>query len=117
MFAAIDFRIAPPGFLHIAASLLQHIRGVEPALQVSTAKLAFLVLLVAGPLSRLLDLDLVVGKLRRSQCARGRGCGQKVHPLFERLSRGIQLRSSILLEAFCGTPDLQDKEKTGAPVA
>jgi hypothetical protein len=36
-------------------------------------------------LSRLLDLDLVLGELRRSQRARGCGCGQKVHPLFERL--------------------------------
>ena len=48
MFAAIDFRIAAPGFLHIAASLFQHIVGIEPALKMSAAELALFVLLVAG---------------------------------------------------------------------
>src|SRR5216683_7269091 len=66
MLAAVDFGILAPRFLSVATGLLDHIRSVEPALQMSAAELAFLVLLVAGTLSRLLNLDLVMRKLRRS---------------------------------------------------
>ena len=46
MFAAVDLGVADPGFLHIAAGLLLHIRGVEPALEMPTAKLALCVLFI-----------------------------------------------------------------------
>jgi hypothetical protein len=94
MFAAIDFRIAAPSLLHITANLLQGIGSVEPAFKVTAAKLAFLVLLVASPLSRLLKFDFVFGKLRRSLRARGYGCGQKVHPRSSGQRRRI-LRLSV----------------------
>ena len=66
MLAAVDFGILAPGFFRVATGLLNHIRSVEPALQMSAAELAFLIPLVAGTLSRLLNLDLVMRKLRRS---------------------------------------------------
>jgi hypothetical protein len=66
MFATVDFGVLTPGFFRVATGLLNHIRSVEPAFQMSAAELAFLVLLVAGTLSRLLNLDLVMRKLRRS---------------------------------------------------
>jgi hypothetical protein len=66
MFAAINFGIRPPGLFGVAASLLDHIFRVEPALQMSAAEFSLFVLLVAGALPRLLNLDLVMGKLRRS---------------------------------------------------
>ena len=66
MFAAIDFGIRSPGLLGIATGLLDHVRGVEPALQVSAAEFALGVFLVAGTLARLLDLHFVMRKLGRS---------------------------------------------------
>ena len=80
MFATIDFGITAPSFLHIAASLLKHVGSVEPALEVAAAEFTFLVFLVAGPLSRLLDLDLVMGELRGSLYPRGCACGQRIYP-------------------------------------
>jgi hypothetical protein len=68
------------------------------------AELAFLVLLVAGALSRLLDFHLVIGELRRSLRSRGYGCSQKVHPRSSGSCRGVQLRNFILLEAFYWMP-------------
>jgi len=70
VFAAVDFRIPSPGFFGVAAGLLDHVSPVGPALQMAAAELAFLVLLVAGALPVLFDLDLVMGKLRRSLRAR-----------------------------------------------
>jgi hypothetical protein len=104
MFAAIHFGVGPPGFLRVAAGLLEQVGGVKPALEMASAKLAFLVLLVAGALSRFLDFDFVVGKLR---CLRacGNGCGQKVHLCSSGSCRWIRLRRFILLESFCGTLD------------
>src|SRR6266853_7026929 len=63
-FAAINFGVRSPGFRHITAFLFEHVGGVEPALQMSAAELALFVFLVAGTLSRLLDLYFVVRKLR-----------------------------------------------------
>jgi hypothetical protein len=82
MFAAIDFGIASPSLLHIPASLLQHIGRIEPAFEMPAAELAFLILLVASPLSRLLDFDLVLGELRRSLCPRDydSASGQRIYP-------------------------------------
>ncbi len=60
VFAAIDFGVSSPGFFCVAASLFDHVGGVEPALQVSTAEFAFGVFLVAGALSRLLEFDFVM---------------------------------------------------------
>ena len=72
MLAAIHFGIRPPGFFCIAACLLDHVRGVEPALQVSTTELALFVFLVAGPLSNFFDLNFVMRKLCRGLHARAR---------------------------------------------
>src|ERR1700758_5458008 len=81
-FAAIDLRIATPRFFDAAALLLERIGGVKPALQMATAKLAFLVFFVAGALARLLDFDFMVRKLLQSM----RDCGftscQREVPLF-----------------------------------
>src|SRR5215467_1054375 len=63
-FAAIDFPVWAPGFLDVPALPLEHIGGVEPALQVPAAELALFVFFIAGTLARLLDLDFVVGELR-----------------------------------------------------
>jgi hypothetical protein len=103
MFTAIDFGIASPSLLHIAASLLQDISSVEPVLEMAATELAFFVLLVAGALSWLLDFDFVIGKLRGSRCARSYGCGQKVHPRSGGQCRRIP-SVRILLEAFCRVP-------------
>jgi len=110
MFAAIDFRIAAPSLLHITAGLLQDIGSVEPAFEVTAAKLAFLVLLVASPLSRLLNFDFVLGKLRRSLRARGYGCGQKVYPRSSGERRRIS-SVSILLEGFCAMPEAHEARR------
>jgi len=107
MFAAIDFGIAAPGLLHIAASLLQQIGGVEPALEMAATELAFLILLVAGALSWFLDFDFVIGELRGSRCARSYGCGQKVHPRSGGQRRRIP-SVRILLEAFCVMPETRE---------
>jgi len=111
MFAAIDFGIASPSLLHIPASLLEHIGCVEPAFEMPAAELAFLILLVASPLPRLLDFDLVLGELRRSLCPRGYACRQKVHPSSSGpCRRQIELRTShstrsLLPDArFAGSP-------------
>lgn len=109
MLAAIDFRIAAPSLLHITTGLLQDIGSVKPAFEMTAAKLAFFVLLVASPLSRLLNFDFVLGKLRRSLRARGYGCGQKVHPRSSGQRRRIS-SVSILLEAFCAMPQNTNRE-------
>src|SRR6202046_3797327 len=62
--AAVDFSIRSPGFFGVAASLLDHVLRIKPALQMSPTKLAFFVFLVTGALSRLLGLDLMMRKLR-----------------------------------------------------
>src|SRR5664279_540626 len=71
-FAAIDFGVRSPCFLHAAALLFDHVGGVEPALQMSATELALFVFFVAGTLARLLDLDFVVRKLRNRR--RDRSC-------------------------------------------
>src|SRR5579863_9920285 len=110
MFAAIDFGIASPSLLHISASLLEHIGCVKPAFEMPTAKLAFLILLVASPLSRLLDFDLVLGELRRSLCPRGYACRQKVHPSSSgSCRRQIELRTSHSTRSLL--PDARSPER------
>jgi hypothetical protein len=63
MLTAVDLGIFSPGLFGVAAGLLLHVFRVEPALEMAAAELALGVLLVTGALSRLLDLDLVPGKL------------------------------------------------------
>ena len=63
MLAAIDFGIRTPGFLHVAARLLDRVRHIKPALEMSAAELTFGVFLIARALSHFLDFDFVVGKL------------------------------------------------------
>ena len=115
MFAAIDFRIAAPSLLHITAGLLQDIGSVEPAFEVTAAKLTFLVLLVASPLSRFLDFDFVLGKLRRSLRARGYGCGQKVHPRSSGQTPQDSSTLRILLEGFCAMPEAHEARRKCNP--
>src|ERR1041384_2832342 len=61
---AIDLSIFAPSLLDVATRLLDHIRRIEPALQMAAAQLSLLVLLIAGTLQGLLQLHLVLGKLR-----------------------------------------------------
>src|ERR1700730_1304049 len=68
--ATIDFGVGSPGLFRIAASLFENVRGIEPALQMPAAEFALLIVLVAGALPRLLDFDLMVGKLRNILRAR-----------------------------------------------
>src|SRR5580704_8879992 len=100
MFTAIHLSIFAPSLLHVAASLFQHVGGVKPALEMPAAELAFLVLLVASPLPRLLDFYLVIGELRRSLRARGYGCSQKVHPRSSGTCRGISCAASFYSKRF-----------------
>lgn len=66
--AAIHFGMRSPGLLDIAALALDGVLRVRPKLQVTAAEFPFGVFLVAGALSRLLDLHFVVGKLRNVAC-------------------------------------------------
>ena len=71
MLAAVHFGVGSPSLFGVATGLLNDIGGVEPTLQMATAEFAFFVFLVAGALSGLFDLDLMMGKLRRSLRSRG----------------------------------------------
>src|ERR1700693_5960584 len=105
MFATIYFRIRPPGFFGVAARLLDHIRGVEPALQMSATELALGVFFVTGSLSRLLEFYFVMRKLRRGGCY-GFGRGQRNSPrCCGKCAAGCTV--FILLEGVsAGLPDL-----------
>src|SRR5260370_38360636 len=103
MLAPVDFGVLAPGFFRVATCLLNHIRSVEPALQMSAAELAFLVLLVAGTLSRFLNLDLVMRKLGRSSRVRSGHFArrQRTYPRSRGASAaGIGRTSAIALEHF-----------------
>lgn len=105
MFAAINLGIVAPGLLYVTTSLFQHVRSVEPALEMPAAELSLGILLVAGTLPRLLDLDLVMRKLRRSLRSGGCGCGQGIYPRRSgRMAAGFGCELFILLEAFGGMP-------------
>jgi hypothetical protein len=103
--AAIDFRIRSPGLFGITASLLEHIRGVEPALQMSAAELALGVSLVTGALPWLLDFYFVMWELRWSGCGFARG--QEKSSSLRQSAAGFT--SFILLEAV--SAGLQDSCK------
>src|SRR5579862_8568357 len=98
--AAINLGIFSPGFFRVAALLLQHIVGVEPALQMSAAELALFVLLVAGPLSALLELHFVMRQLGNSYRASGH-----VFPSLSGNAAEFGCPNFILLEGFCGMPE------------
>src|ERR1700738_457017 len=103
MLAAVDFGVFAPGFLCVATGLLNHVRSVEPTLQMSAAELAFLVLLVTGSLSRFLNLDLVMRKLRRSLRVRSDHFArrQRTYPRSRGASAaGVGPTSAIVLENF-----------------
>lgn len=74
---AINFSLFPPGFFNISTSLFDHVIGVKPPLQMSTAELSFFVLLITRTLIELLDLYFVFGKLRNLRHGAGRS-GQRV---------------------------------------
>lgn len=80
--AAIDFGPIAERLAHIPAFLLQNIRQIKPALQMTAAHLAFIARFVTSSLKRLLVLQLVMGKLRsRRQAILGHagsiaGCGE-----------------------------------------
>src|SRR5271156_4867947 len=99
MFAAIDFGVLAPGFFNVAAGLLGGVGGVEPSLQVAAAEFSFFVFFVAGALSGLLDLHLVVRKLRNILCAdSGHFAGrQETYPSFEAVENaaGFSLTRSL----------------------
>jgi len=78
--AAIDLGVFTPGFFHISASLFDNVIHIKPPLQMSAAELALFVLLVAGTLVELLDLDFVLGALRNLCYSAGRG-GQNLTSL------------------------------------
>jgi hypothetical protein len=71
MLAAVDLGIRTPRLLRVPASPLQYVNGIEPPLQVPTAELSLFIFLVARTLPRLLNLDLMMRKLRRSFSSRG----------------------------------------------
>src|SRR5208337_321980 len=68
----IDFRLVAKGLPDVAASLLQHVGQIKPALQMSATELALCVWFVAGALERFLVLHLVFWELR-GFCLRGLG--------------------------------------------
>jgi hypothetical protein len=70
MLATVDLGIRSPGLFNIPTSLLHHVSPVRPPLQVAAAEFSLFIFFVAGTLSRLLDFDFMVGKLRRSLRAR-----------------------------------------------
>src|SRR3979411_1467732 len=72
MLAAVDLGIRTPRLLRVPAGLLQYVNGIEPPLQVPAAELTLFIFLVARTLPCLLDLDLMMRKLRRSFGSRGR---------------------------------------------
>jgi hypothetical protein len=63
MLAPVHFRVAAERLLDVSAPALNHIRGVEPSLQVPTTQLPLVVLFVAGPLQRLLQLRFMILKI------------------------------------------------------
>src|SRR5258708_32121196 len=102
MLAAVDLGVRPPRFFRIAASLLDHILGIEPALQMPATEFALLVFLVTRALPGLLDLHLVMRKLRRS--LRARSCNfasrQRTYPRLRGVSAaGLPLRTSLYSKA------------------
>jgi hypothetical protein len=91
MLATIDLGVWSPSFFRVATGLFDHIRGIEPALQVSAAEFALGVVFVAGALSRLLDLHFVMGKLRRSSHGLGGSQG---------LSSSLRPRAAGFTDSF-----------------
>jgi len=106
-FAAIDFSINSPGFLHAAALLLEHVGRVEPAFQVPAAEFSLVVFLVAGALTRLLDLDLMVRELRNVGCLRG--CRFTCGHDFLRFRKLISVHSIL---PSLGRPRIVHRERT-----
>ena len=62
--ATINLSVGSPSFLGATALPLENVGGIKPAFQVAAAEFALVVCFVAGALTGLLDLDLVIGKLR-----------------------------------------------------
>jgi len=101
VFAAVDFGLGSPGFLHVSALALDCVGHVGPELQVAAAEFPFFVFLVAGALTRLLNFDLVVRELLHILSA---GSGyfagrQRTYPSFKRRNRRrIRLNAVIVTE-------------------
>jgi len=77
--AAIDLGIFPPSLLKVATSLFDDVAHVIPALEMATAELALLVLLVAGALADFLNLHSMMRELLGSLYHFG--CDQRTYPL------------------------------------
>ena len=60
MLAPIYLHIAPELLLDVSTPALDDLRGVEPTFQVPTTQLSLVVLFVARPLQRLLQLCLMI---------------------------------------------------------
>jgi hypothetical protein len=104
VFAAVDFGLGSPRFLHVAALTLDRVGHIRPELQVAAAEFSFFVFLVAGALPGLLDFNLVVRELLHIL---GAGSGyfaarQRTYPSFKRPERRrIQLNAVIVTETCC----------------
>src|ERR1700758_2351871 len=77
IFAAIYLGLRSPGFGNVAAFLLENVRHVVPALEMSAAEFSLRIFFVAGTLPRFLQFHFVIRKLRRSLWACGFGCRQR----------------------------------------
>src|SRR5215468_4060026 len=96
--APIDFHVRTPGFLDAAALLFGGVRHIKPSLQMATAELSLVVLFVAGSLTWFLNLDLVLGKLRKSAWKCGLAGRQRKHLVQAAQAAGIEPLRLILLE-------------------
>src|SRR5450432_1388976 len=99
VFAAVDFGLRSPGFLHVAALALDGVGHVGPELQMAAAEFSLFVFLVAGALPGLLDLDLVVRELLHIL---GAGNGyftgrQRTYPSFKRPERRQNFRPNAVI--------------------
>src|SRR2546429_4068661 len=108
----MHFPVPAPGFFRFATFLFYDILGVEPALQVAAAELPLFVLLVAGALAGLFDLDLVMWKLRRSLCARSCHFARRQSTYLIRAAPAppeSALRASLYLKRFAGARSGMDR--------
>lgn len=110
MLTAVHFGIRSPGFFGVTARLLDDIRAIEPAFQVSAARFAFFVFLVASALPCLLDLHFMMRELRRGLRAGSRHFARCQGLTLVRADRaaGVSLRASLYPKWRQGTRGVSD---------
>jgi len=105
--ATIDFGVRPHRLLDVPTFALDRVLCIGPELQVSAAELSLLIFFVAGALSRLLDFDFVLGKLR-DLFGTGTGnfaCRQRTYPRSSgQQRRRIRLNALIVTEEEAAWP-------------